>query len=104
MEVHPCSHVGHIYRPFHPYFIPHDSHGINTARMAEVWMDDYKRFFYMHRNDLKKVDIGDLTERKSIIDRLKCKSFKWFLDTVFTEKQDPSIQDPGHFLAKIRKF
>jgi hypothetical protein len=21
---------------FHPYFIPHDSHGINTARMAEV--------------------------------------------------------------------
>ena len=43
------SHVGHIFRPFHPYFIPHDSHGINTARMAEVWMDDYKRFFYMHR-------------------------------------------------------
>ena len=30
------SHVGHIFRPFHPYFIPHDSHGINTARMAEV--------------------------------------------------------------------
>ena len=47
MEIHPCSHVGHIFRPFHPYHIPHDSHGINTARMAEVWMDEFKRFFYM---------------------------------------------------------
>ena len=46
------SHVGHIFRPFHPYFIPHDSHGINTARMAEVWMDEYKRFFYMHRYEM----------------------------------------------------
>ena len=56
-------------RPFHPYFIPHDSHGINTARMAEVWMDEFKRLFYLHRNDLKDADIGDLTERHAIVDR-----------------------------------
>ena len=48
MEIHPCSHVGHIFRPFHPYHIPEDSHGINTARMAEVWMDEYK-CLYMDR-------------------------------------------------------
>ena len=118
MENHPCSHVGHIFRPFHPYHIPDDSHGKftgspkilpsflvaycgflgistittltfsgkNTARMAEVWMDEYKRFFYMHRADLKGKDIGDLTDRHAIKDRLQCKSFKWFLDNVYPHK------------------
>ena len=91
MEIHPCSHVGHIFRPFHPYHIPHDSHGINTARMAEVWMDDFKRFFYMHRADLKGADIGDLTARHAIKDRLECKDFRWFLSNVY-----PKLQLPGH--------
>ena len=56
LQAIPCSHVGHIFRDTHPYFIPDDSHGRNTMRMAEVWMDDYKRLFYMHRVDLKRYD------------------------------------------------
>lgn len=55
LEIIPCSRVGHIFRSFHPYKFPgnKDTHGINTARTVEVWMDDYKRFFYLNRPDLK---------------------------------------------------
>lgn len=75
LEFVPCSHVGHIFRPGHPYNMTGlkgkntralssmkrqrlllgkgDVHGRNSMRLAEVWMDDYKRFYYMHRHDLK---------------------------------------------------
>ncbi|XP_013390975.1 probable N-acetylgalactosaminyltransferase 9, partial [Lingula anatina] len=54
LEFIPCSRVGHIFRSSHPYTFPgnKDTHGINSMRLAEVWMDEYKRLFYMHRRDL----------------------------------------------------
>ncbi len=58
------SRVGHIFRSFHPYSFPgnKDTHGINTARTVEVWMDEYKRLFYMNRPDLLSTDIGDVSK------------------------------------------
>ena len=55
IETIPCSRVGHIFRDFHPYSFPgnKDTHGINTARLAQVWMDDYSRLFYLNRPDLQ---------------------------------------------------
>jgi hypothetical protein len=29
-----------------------DVHGYNSQRLAETWMDDYKRLFYYHRINL----------------------------------------------------
>ncbi|XP_040577961.2 probable N-acetylgalactosaminyltransferase 9, partial [Lepeophtheirus salmonis] len=103
IETIPCSHVGHIFRSFHPYFIPKDSHGINTVRMAEVWMDDYKGFFYLYRTDLRekaKIIAKDLRDRHEIKKRLDCKSFKWYLESVIPGKF--KMADEGIYWGRIR--
>ncbi|CAG9857597.1 unnamed protein product [Phyllotreta striolata] len=100
LETVPCSRVGHIFRDFHPYSFPDnkDTHGINTARLAHVWMDDYKRFFFMHQPGLENNPIvGDLTHRKQLRRKLRCKSFKWYLDNIYPEKfvPDENVQAYG---------
>ncbi|XP_042879499.1 polypeptide N-acetylgalactosaminyltransferase 1-like [Penaeus japonicus] len=88
LETIPCSRVGHIFRSFHPYTFPgnKDTHGLNTARLAETWMDDYKRLFYLYRPELQNAEWGDISERKELRNRLRCKSFKWYLDNIYPEK------------------
>uniref|UniRef100_T1JEQ6 Polypeptide N-acetylgalactosaminyltransferase n=1 Tax=Strigamia maritima TaxID=126957 RepID=T1JEQ6_STRMM len=88
LETIPCSRVGHIFRSFHPYTFPgnKDTHGINTVRMAEVWMDDYKRLFYLYRPDLKTIDFGDVTPRKTLRQKLHCEDFRWYLKNIVPEK------------------
>lgn len=92
LETVPCSRVGHIFRDFHPYTMPDnkDTHGINTARLAHVWMDDYKRLFFAYQPSLENNPaVGDLTHRKQLRQKLHCKNFKWFLDNVYPEKFIP---------------
>lgn len=102
----PCSRVGHIFRDFHPYSFPDnkDTHGINTARLAHVWMDNYKRLFFMYQPALEHNPIiGDLTHRKQLRQKLRCKDFKWYLHNVYPEKfiPDENVQAYGQVRNKF---
>lgn len=88
IEIHPCSHVGHIFRDFHPYsFNGLDSHGYNTLRTVLVWMDEYSKYFFMSRPDLLNMSAGNLTSRLELRKKLNCSSFEWYLDNIYEKRK-----------------
>lgn len=49
LEIVTCSHVGHVFRKSTPYTFPGGTSKIvnhNNARLAEVWLDEWKDFYY----------------------------------------------------------
>ncbi|XP_078255064.1 polypeptide N-acetylgalactosaminyltransferase 14 [Rhinoraja longicauda] len=100
LEILPCSRVGHVFRRKHPYLFPDGNANTyirNTRRTVEVWMDDFKRFYYEARPSAKGQPYGDIQSRLKLKMDLKCKPFHWYLDHVYPELRIPDETDavPG---------
>ncbi|CAL1533314.1 unnamed protein product [Lymnaea stagnalis] len=93
-----CSHVGHVFRSSVPTKGAPNAVIKNSMRVAEVWMDNYKNYFYEATN-YQTVDYGNVTDRKILRDGLKCHSFEWFLRNVFPELVIPHGID---YVGEIR--
>lgn len=100
IEIIPCSRVGHIFRNDNPYSFPKDRMKTverNLVRVAEVWLDEYKELFYGHGDHLieQGLDVGNLTQQRELRKKLKCKSFKWYLENVFPDLKAPLVRAGG---------
>lgn len=68
-------------------------------------MDEYKNYLYNHGDGIyDNVDPGDLTAQKAIRTKLKCKSFKWFMENVAFDlmKSYPPVDPPDYASGAIQ--
>ncbi|XP_041661514.1 polypeptide N-acetylgalactosaminyltransferase 14 isoform X2 [Cheilinus undulatus] len=106
LEILPCSRVGHVFRKKHPYIFPEGNANTyikNTRRTAEVWMDDFRLFYYSARPAARGKSYGDIRGRVELRKKLKCKSFKWYLDNVYPELKVPDDSDSQSGVIKQRQ-
>ncbi|XP_030200821.1 polypeptide N-acetylgalactosaminyltransferase 14 [Gadus morhua] len=106
LEILPCSRVGHVFRKKHPYVFPEGNANTyikNTRRTAEVWLDEFRLFYYSARPAARGKSYGDVRGRVELRKKLQCKSFKWYLDNVYPELKVPDDSDSKSGVVRQRQ-
>ncbi|CAL8314238.1 unnamed protein product [Lota lota] len=106
LEILPCSRVGHVFRKKHPYVFPEGNANTyikNTRRTAEVWLDEFRLFYYSARPAARGKSYGDIRGRVELRKKLQCKSFKWYLDNVYPELKVPDDSDSQSGVIRQRQ-
>uniref|UniRef100_A0A182W990 Ricin B lectin domain-containing protein n=1 Tax=Anopheles minimus TaxID=112268 RepID=A0A182W990_9DIPT len=102
----PCSHVAHIRKRAHPFI--DDGHQnvtfVNSIRLAEVWMDEYKQIVFDvngipgYADDL----FGSITDRKAFRAGAGCKTFRYYLERAYPEMPSPDVE--GQFRGEVHNL
>uniref|UniRef100_A0A336MXC8 Polypeptide N-acetylgalactosaminyltransferase n=1 Tax=Culicoides sonorensis TaxID=179676 RepID=A0A336MXC8_CULSO len=83
----PCTRIGHNFKGKgpHPFMTTSDGKTYvwrNMKRVAEVWLDEYKDALYEKIPNIRDIEAGDLSKQIGIREKLRCKSFKWYLENI----------------------
>jgi polypeptide N-acetylgalactosaminyltransferase len=117
LEIVPCSRylylysctcmcdprVGHVFRKRRPYSSTsragEDTQTRNSLRVAKVWLGSYIQHFYATVPGVEAMSLGPgLEEREALRDRLQCKDFKWYHETIY-----PELLLPGQAASEANK-
>jgi polypeptide N-acetylgalactosaminyltransferase len=92
-----------LFRKSSPYTFPGGVNEIlnkNLARVADVWMDQWKEFYFKfnhNANDLRPT--LNTTDRLALRKNLECKPFTWYLQHVWKENFFPA---KNRFFGRIQ--